>query len=235
MRENDSRRRLQDRYDRMWSESIEKLRRGKIDIDAVLAAVKPDQRRGLTVVARPLANVRQRVAAFLRELRQLEPDQYYYAPSEFHLTVLSLFTATKEHARFFARKKEYIAAVDSVLRRAAPIRIQFDGVTASCAAIMIQGFCENEELNRTRDALREELRRRDLAEGLDIRYRLETAHMTVVRFRAPLRNSAKLALALEQARTRNFGATKVAAMHLVKNDWYMSRKTLEPIKRYRLL
>ena len=232
--ENTSRSRLQSRYDRMWSESIGYLRSGTVEIDPVLAASRPDRRRGLTVIARPSVEVRTRVAAFLRELRGLEPHQYYYALSEFHVTVLSMFTATIDHDRFFAGVAEYQAAADSVLRRVAPIRIEFSGVTASPSAIMIQGYCHNGYLNEVRDELRQELRNRDLTEGLDARYRLETAHMTVMRFRAPLQNSGNFAAALEQARGRKFGASTIAAMTLVKNDWYMSRRTLEPVKRYSL-
>jgi 2'-5' RNA ligase len=232
--ENSPHSRLQARYDLMWSESIGDLQNGNVEIDPVLAASLPDERRGLTVIARPSASVRARVAGFLRELRELEPRQYYYAPSEFHMTVLSLFTATAQHDRFFARIEEYLAAADSALRHVAPIRIEFTGVTVSPGAIMIQGFCDNEDLNEVRDALRRELQGRDLVEGLDVRYRLETAHMTIVRFRAPLRNKPRFTAALEQSRHRDFGAANITAMSLVKNDWYMSRRTLETVKRYRL-
>src|ERR1035438_4949768 len=98
--------------------------------------------------------------AFLSELRGLEPDQHYYAPSELHVTILSLFAAMVEHERFFARTEQYMAAVDSTLRKVAPIRIEFAGVTASSGAIMIQGFCDTEALNDVRDALRRQLRSR---------------------------------------------------------------------------
>jgi 2'-5' RNA ligase len=172
------------------------------------------------------------VAAFLSELRRLEQDQHYYAPSELHVTVLPLFTATVEHERFFARTEQYAAAVDSALRKLAPIRIEFDGVTASPAAIMIQGFCENEALNRARDALRRQVRSRGLAGGIDGRYRLETVHMTVARFRARLRDSEQFAATLEQARHLPFGVTDITSINLVKNDWYMSRRITETIERY---
>jgi hypothetical protein len=139
--------RLQSRYNRLWSATIKKIRDGNIQPDPVLAPGMPDRRRGLTVIARPSSGVRQRVAAFLRQLRHLEPDQYYYAPSEFHLTVLSLFTATANYRQFLAQAGFYVSAVDAALRKVAPIRIEFSGVTASSGAIMIQGFFENEALN----------------------------------------------------------------------------------------
>jgi 2'-5' RNA ligase len=225
---------LQERYDRLWSGAVGKLRAGDIEPDPVLAAGGRDRRRGLTVIAQPSPKVRRAVAAFLGELRGIEPDQHYYAPSEFHMTVLSLFTATAEYKRLFARTEHYVAAVDSVLRDVAPIRIEFTGVTASPAAILIQGFCEDEALNKLRDALRRQLRVRGLGEGVDGRYRLETAHMTVVRFRSRLRDSGRFVAALERARHLPFGVCDIESVRLVRNDWYLSHGTIETVGRYAL-
>jgi 2'-5' RNA ligase len=99
---------------------------------------------------------------------------------------------------------------------------------------MIQGFFDNDALNDLRDALRSQLRVRGLAEGVDRRYRLEFDHMTVARFRAPLVESERFATVLEQARGRSFGVTTVRSLSLVENDWYMSHRVTETVKRYRL-
>lgn len=225
---------LRDHYDRMWSEALPAIRAGKVDVDAVLAAGRPDRRRGLTLMARPAWDVRRRVAAWLEQLRELEPDQYYYVPSEFHVTVLSMFTATVHAEPFLAHTDEYASAVEAVVRTVAPFRIGFAGVTASPGAVMIQGFFENGALNEFRDGLRKALHVRGLGDGLDARYRLVTAHMTVVRFRAPLRDPGRFAHALEQSRARPFGPTYVRTVNLVGNDWYMSRHSFELVRRYRL-
>jgi len=164
----------------------------------------------------------------------LEPDQYYYASSDFHLTVLSLFTATADPEPFVARTGQYVSALDAALRAVPPINIEFAGITASLAAILIQGFPESGALNDLRDKLRQELRLRGVTEGLDGRHRLETAHLTVVRFKSPLRNGEKLAAALEDYRQDPFGTTNIRQLFLVKNDWYMSHRTLQTVKRYRL-
>jgi hypothetical protein len=65
---------LRTRYDRLWSETIVRVRSGKIQLDPVLEARVPDERRGLTIIARPSPAVRRGVALFLEELRTLEPD-----------------------------------------------------------------------------------------------------------------------------------------------------------------
>ena len=226
--------RLRRIYDRMWRAAIKQIRAGKVEIDPVLAARVPDRRRGLTLMVRPSRDARRRATKFLNELRRIEPEQHYYAASELHVTILSPFTTTLKHQPFFARLKEYISAVDAALRGAGPMRIEFRGVTASPGAVLVQGFFADGALNGLRDRMRRELRARGLAAGLDTRYRLETAHMTVIRFRAPLRDAKKFAAALERARRRAFGFMTIRNLALVKTDWYMSRKTLETVKRYRL-
>jgi 2'-5' RNA ligase len=218
----------------MWSAAIGRIRSGDVELDPVLAGRRPDSRRGLTVVARPSPEVRRRVASFVGRLRELEPDQHYYGPLELHVTVLSLFTATVAHGPLLAQTARYVAAVDSALRGAQPLQIGFAGVTASPAAILVQGFPRDDSLDRLRGALRTELRALALAEGVDDRYRLETAHMTVARFRAPLRDAERLAAALERARRRPFGTADAGGLSIVENDWYMSRAVTETVKRYRL-
>ena len=232
--ESGARGRMRARYDLLWSETVERLQADAVALDPVLAARVPDARRGLTLIARPSLSVRKSVGAFLRELRRLEPGQHYYRGAELHLTVLPLFTATANASPFLARASRYIAAVDAALRRAGPFEIEFEGVTGSAGAVMIQGFLEDDALNDLRDALRTQLRAAGLAEGVDERYRLESAHMTVARFREPLRQSERLAAFLEQARQRVFGAAEIRGLSLVMNDWYLSSRVTETLKHYRL-
>jgi 2'-5' RNA ligase len=225
-------RRLRKHYDQLWSIALGRIRAGRTELDPILQTGAIDRRRGLTVVARPSQPVQHSVALFVRELRRLEPDQYYYHPSEFHLTVLSLFTATVNCEPYFALQDKYVAAVDSALKDIHPIHISFEGITASPSTIMIQGFFETHELNDLRNTFRRRLRIRGLGKGLDDRYRLQTAHMTVVRFRAPLRHPERFANVLEQARQRPFGTTAFRSFLLVENDWYMSRHTAVSLERY---
>ncbi|HYG33538.1 MAG TPA: 2'-5' RNA ligase family protein, partial [Clostridia bacterium] len=158
------RERLREHYDQLWSATIEKIRAGKVEVDPTLEARLADKRRGLTVIAQPEQEVQQGMMAFLAELKELEPDQHYYSPASFHLTVLSLFTATIDHGPFFARKEEYIAAVDAALQNIAPFQIEFEGITVSPGAVMIQGFFEDDALNNLRESLRDQLRGHGLAE-----------------------------------------------------------------------
>ena len=223
------------RYDEMWSAAIGRIRSGQIDVDPVLAAQAGDARRGLTVVARPSAPVRRDAQAFVRQMWRIAPDQYYYSASDLHVTILSLFTATINHTPFFAERDHYISAVNAALKNAQSLVLKFEGVTVSPGTVMIQGFFENNALNDLRDYLRNELGTWGLGVGVDERYRLETAHMTVARFRAPLRDGYRFAMMLEKNRTRRFGTSIVRNLSLVANDWYLSRHSTEVLERYRLV
>ena len=231
---NSQRQLISARYAQLWDGAIDFVRRGEIIIDPLLARREADRRRGLTVLARPAAEIQQSVDAFLNQLRAIDPDQYYYHPSELHVTGLSLFTATVDHEPYLSQYEKYREAVQSALSALPPFSIEFTGVTLSRDAIMIQGYPDSTVLNEMRETLRKALQTRHLTTGLDARYRLETAHMTVVRFRHPLRAGQTYAKALENHRNHDFGRTSVQELHLVKNDWYMSRSVVEVLQQYQL-
>jgi 2'-5' RNA ligase len=226
--------RLQKRYDQLWQNAVGEIATGRIVTDPFLASTKPDRRRGLTLIARPDVTVRRRVIAFSDQLRRLEPEQYFYTSAQLHLTILTFFSVTPEPAPFDEHRARYLAAVRPVLQQAPPISIRFAGITASPGAVMVQGLFETEALNKLRDHLRQQLQAHGLAGGIDTRYHLQNAHMTIARFRAPLHSPQRLVAALKQARSLPFGRSTIQRLSLVRNDWYLTRKNLETIRHYRL-
>jgi 2'-5' RNA ligase len=171
---------------------------------------------------------------FIETLKAVDPSQYHYAPDEMHVTMLSLFTATKHHGQLQAALEQYKAAIEESLHGVPPFEIEFRGVTASPGAVVIQGFPCDAVLETIRGALRAALRGCGLSKGVDARYRLVTAHMTVVRFRETLCNSAELARTIEKNRETPFGLSYVSELGLVKSDWYMSEQSQELLARYPL-
>ena len=223
---------LNNRYQQLWDAAFEPVCQGDIIIDPLLARREVDLRQCLTVLVRPSMAVQATVAAFLQELRVFEPGQYYYKAEELHVTVLSLFTATLEYEKKFRHYDRYLEAVNAALAVVPTFSLEFTGVTLTREAVMIQGFFGDTILNDIREALRKELRARDLTDGLDSRYVLQTAHMTAVRFRESLSGSHKFAQILEQFRQHNFGHTRVTELQLVRNDWYMSTSSVEVLRRF---
>jgi 2'-5' RNA ligase len=224
---------LQQHYDAMWREAAPALGRGDVACDAQLAAGN-DPRRGLTVIARPAPALASSFDAMLDTLSAIDPHQYRHPAADMHVTVLSLFTATADHAPELARADRYRAAVAAAVRGTPPFTIDFIGVSASHGAVVAQGFPRDETLAQLRERLRGELRARGLDRSLDGRYKLITAHATLLRFVRPLADPARFTQALERLRGAPLGSMHVTALEWVQNDWYMSSGTLHSLKRYPL-
>jgi 2'-5' RNA ligase len=222
------------RYDALWEAAAPDVRRGRVSPDAWALRKGDDARRGVTLLARPAPAVAARLAALLDELRALEPAQYYHPRPDFHLTVLSLFTATADYHPYLAHLGAYRAAVAEALDGTPPFAVDAVGVTLTPAAVLLQGFPRDDTLARLRERLRASLAARGLGGALDQRYRLETAHTTLVRFAAPLHDPARFVDALAAARRRAFGTSLVTSLELVLGDWYQSSERAEPIAAYAL-
>ena len=222
------------RYEALWADAQPKIAQGAVQMDEHLNDKSSDARRGLSVVARPPTSVAQSYRAFRDEAQGLEPALYAHRPSELHVTVLSLFTATADYEPHRARRPQYQAAVADALAGAAPFSIVFRGVTASPGAVMLQGFPQSEALNALRGDLRCTLTERGLGDGLDGRYTVITAHMTVLRFRAALRRPAAFAALLARYRDHVFGKIYVQALQFVEHDWYLSAEKTEVLNTYAL-
>lgn len=215
-------------YDAMWDGAIGAIAKSDIDCDTRLAA-GPDPRRGLTLIARPCQRVRERLDTLLDRLAGAEPGQYRYPASDMHVTILSLFTATERFATELARLAQYRAAMSAALDGIESFEIEFDGITLSRGAVVACGFPRSAVLETLRQRLREQLRARGLDTSLDQRYRLVTAHATLFRFIAPLRDPAGFAALLADLRQAPLGTTRVDQVELVVNDWYMSATSLQRV------
>jgi 2'-5' RNA ligase len=222
---------LQARYDDMWSTAWPAVSSGDIAVDERLSQ-GPDRRRGLTLIARPQPPLAQAFAAMLADLLACEPAQYVHPVADMHVTILSLFTATEHYAPQLERLADYRAVVADAVRDAGPFAIDFTGITMSRGAVVAQGTPQGPALEALRDRLRDGLRAHGLDGTLDQRYKLVTAHSTLLRFAAPLRDPARFVQALQAYREQPFGTMQVAAVELVFNDWYMSAGTLELIDRH---
>jgi 2'-5' RNA ligase len=222
------------RYDAMWAEAAPLVRAGSVTLDPWIGRLDEDARRGVTLLARPAPAVAAALDAFLGGLRTLEPAQYYQPAAELHHTVLSLFTATADHAPYLEHLPEYRAAVAEAISGVPPFTIEIRGVTLTASAVLAQGFPHDGTLALVRDRLRAALGERGLGDALDRRYRLETAHMTLMRFAAPLREPARFVDALAAARATEFGASAVDGLELVLGDWYHTAAHERELARYSL-
>jgi 2'-5' RNA ligase len=221
-------------YERVWNEAVSVLKRNDVELDRHLFDKAQDLRRGLTLALRPCLKVQDSIKTFLLELAETAPGQYFYRPEEFHITVLAIIPGSESWQEKIQHLAAYQSIIDEVLKRHQKFSIAFQGVTASRGAVMIQGFPGDETLARIRDELREALWKNKFGEQLDVRYKINTAHITVMRFCNANVAGKRVLATLQANRTTDFGETRVADLELILSDWYASASTARTLQKCKL-
>jgi hypothetical protein len=221
-------------YDRLWAQALDAFRAGNVKIDPFLCDLTHDARRGITLVARPDAPTQARIMALIDEIRAITPDQYFYRADELQITVLSLISANPNFDEAVVPFDAYKSLFARLLPRVQPFRITYECVTASPEAIMIGGTSEDDALNDLRDLLREELPAAGLTGTMDFRYKLVTAHSSIMRFKTVPDNLPALIDLLSTWHERSLGSYVVDHVDFMLHDWYMSRENSTRLARYEL-
>jgi 2'-5' RNA ligase len=225
---------LQAHYDAMRQDAFQKLSRGEADLDTLLDS-EHDTRRGITLLARPPARITSLIEALLADFQQLEPTQYYYPTSDIHLTILSIISCYQGFTLDAIDPEKYKQAVRTILQHTSPFRIRFTGLTASPGGIIVQGFPEDTGLQSLRNQVRRYFQASGLQQSIDQRYSIQTAHVTVVRFRNKLADPARLRQAVERFEHYNIGSFEVDTLELVYNDWYQRQENTILLETYPLV
>ncbi len=220
-------------YDEMRAAALRQLGRGEAELDALIDSPH-DERRGITLLARPPARITEIIAAMLADFQRAEPNQYYYPAAEIHLTILSIISCYNKFTLDLINSEEYIGLVNNITRRASPFKIRYEGLTASPGGIIVQGFPEDDGLENLREQVRKAFRASGLQQSIDHRYSIQTAHSTVIRFRKPIANTALLLQNIEKYRERLFGSFEVDEVELVYNDWYQRTANTIVLEKYKL-
>lgn len=224
---------LTEHYNNLYQESSKEILAGKYVIDHQIDATT-DNRFGITLLIRPDEQTKSNIQAFLHELRETEPTQYYYPDSDIHVTAMSIISCYDGFSLSHILVEDYIQVIEESLTNISPFEIEFHGITASPSAVMIQGFPANDTLSNLRNNLRHNFKSSGLEESIDKRYTISTAHATVVRFRDTMKDSAKFIRTLEKYRNIAFGSYKVDKLELVCNDWYQRDKFVKHLHSFTL-
>lgn len=220
-------------YDAMRAAAVRQLASGAADLDPLLDAPH-DTRRGLTLLARPPVAITAAMEAVLADFRRVEPAQYYYPASDIHLTILSIISCYPGFTLAAIDPTAYRAAGRTLARASRPFGLRYAGLTASASGIMVQGFPQGAGLQQLRDATRILFQESGLPQSIDQRYRLQTAHSTIIRFRAPLADPAGLLALLKKYERHVFGSFEVTSLELVYNDWYQRAANTTLLEKYAL-
>jgi 2'-5' RNA ligase len=219
-------------YDRLWAEAQEHFAAGRVRTDAHLLDRASDRRRGISLIIRPTPDIIARLGVVIDALNAIAPGQHVYRPDELHVTLLSLISAAADFDLDAVPLDRYRAVLEKLFAQVQPFTIRFTGVTASPDTVFVGG--QSDALNTLRDRLRADLTRAGLGETLDRRYRIVTAHATVLRFQTQPDCLLKLVRYLAAQRTRDLGDFTVSAVEFTFNDWYMSHDVVRVLETYRL-
>lgn len=210
---------LHSKYLRLFEQNLPKIANGEHLTDSYLDAPS-DNRYGLSLILQLDPGVNQKVQQFLLDLQQEEPDQYYYTPDQIHITVLSIISCCEGFKLDSITVPDYAEIIEESLQGIKAFEMTYRGITASNSGLLLQGFPKGDELDQIRENLRINLRASGLRESIDQRYKLSTAHATIMRFRTELQNSEQFVKILQNNRESFFGTENITRLHLVYNDWY---------------
>lgn len=224
---------MQSTYDDIWNRGSELILSGDSESDSQID--NPDDlRRGMTLIFRPSQGVLDKFDDFLRLAEEVEPDQYIYAPTEIHTTVMSIITCAENFGLDQVNDSDYSRLIRSCVDQIEPFAVDFKGITASESCVMAQGFPLDSTLERLRELLRESFGNSALRHSIDERYTIEIAHSTLIRFRNRLSRPREFFELLSQFRSVEWGQKNVFELELVFNDWYHKSDRVEEIARFRV-
>jgi hypothetical protein len=153
-----------------------------------LARPHSDMRCGVNIICRPTIDVVQYVLSIQEYLRGSEPDQYYYPRSDLHLTLVEIcHSRPPEDASFIA------GVVCSEMRRIAattsPPNVDSPMLVFDSHGIALNFLPTDDALQNARQSILQELS--NLGISMDSRYEIKSAHVTLMRYIAPLRSASE--------------------------------------------
>ncbi|MGF1849471.1 2'-5' RNA ligase family protein [Vibrio lentus] len=228
---------IQSIYDDMWQRFELALKHNEYELDPYLSDLENDTRRGITALAylnQGNCSTVNEIIRFQKEVRELEPEQYYHPSNELHLTVLSVISCLPEFALTEIDVSSYIDVFRSALKNSGKIEISYHGVSASPNCIVIQGFLASDTLERLRNELRTQLTEAGVRVTFDSRYKLVTAHSSIIRFKAPLNDAQQLLALCQRYRNHDFGRVVLEDFELVFNKWYQNLDVTMSLAKYRV-
>lgn len=158
-------------------------------LDSVLQAelLRPgtDSRYGVNIICRPSEELTRSIVDIQKHLRAHEPDQYYYPHSELHLTLLEICHSRtpKEVAEVISKLRPLLSCLFKDVHSIHLQNPEFGFDTHACAVAFLPA---DDSLQFDRAHLAQVL----TASGIpiDSRYASQSAHVTVMRYVAPLRS-----------------------------------------------
>ncbi|WP_339926019.1 hypothetical protein [uncultured Cyclobacterium sp.] len=193
-----------------------------------------DLRRGLTLLLRPNRQVKEAFEAFILKAQQVLPEQYFYQATDLHVTVMPIISCYTGFSMEKLDLDNYDSLIQNALEGISKIELNFEGVFASPSCLIIKGYPLNDDLNRFRQNLRNCFASSNVEQSLDKRYKLVTAHSTVVRFRKSVEKADTVLALVEAFSNYKFGRQLFDQVEFVFNDWYQRKSIVKTLNTYTL-
>lgn len=218
---------------KFYSELCQKGNTGLLNKDIIISPyldhLGADKRLGLTLIARPDQHIVAKLSETINQLKTSCPSLFTYDLFRFHLTLLSLKTATEMLKLDNSQIEDYHRIVNAVLKRHPAFEIVLKGVCATPNSIIAMGTSPTLEM--IRESLRKRLQEEGMADDVDVRYRIQGVHMVLARFQAN-DDFSELYNLLQKLRLTPLGRMTVQYQQLVVNDFYMSPDKVQTLKEY---
>ncbi|NHE58895.1 2'-5' RNA ligase family protein [Cyclobacterium plantarum] len=224
---------LQSHYSQLHEEALKHIAREGFSYDTALEDPK-DNRRGLTLLLRPDEELKASFGRFITAVKTTDPDQYFYPPADIHVTIMPIISCYPGFNKESLDLSGYISLIRKALKPVRKMQIRFEGVMASPSCLLIRGFPVNSELEHCRENLRAAFATTHLEQSLDKRYKLITAHSTVIRFRQKVNQPEKILDILEQFKDCFFGEQVFDQVEFVFNDWYQRNEMVKTLQSFPL-
>ncbi len=208
-------------YETIRARNLDRLRSGAVEVDATLAAGKPDCRRGVSLII-PAGGIASAYAALADVFAAVERDQYYYPAADLHVTVFDFIQGTAAYRPDADKERAFRDIAAEAARSAAPFDLTLRGVVGSAGALLIAGY-DGDALVRLRERIRILMAERGLPN--DERYESRSAHVTFLRFARQLAEPARFVETMDRHRETPLGTVRVERMELVEHDWYNAAAT----------
>ncbi|MCU0498873.1 MAG: hypothetical protein MUF87_16090 [Anaerolineae bacterium] len=225
---------LSEFYAEMWRESRPRYHENTLELDPYLADRHSDRRRGITVIIRLQGTLVDRVMTVIERFGALDPAQFVYPRAQLHTTLLSLNTASPDFVPDSALLRRYQTLLTDFFQTIPAFTIEYRGIIGTPAAVILCGYPQEDRLNQIRDALRVVLTAQGLGANLDQRYRIISAHSTLMRFTQRLRDPAAMIALIDHWRDQPLGVLTVSEVEFVINDWYLTPERVQTLARYPL-
>tara|TARA_R110001599_G_scaffold43925_5_gene131206 strand:- start:20072 stop:20758 length:687 start_codon:yes stop_codon:yes gene_type:complete len=224
---------LRNHYKKLHSSALSSINKKGFNYDKELDNPS-DLRRGLTLLIRPNKKIKEAFELFIHQAREVLPDQYFYSVDDIHVTVMPIVSCYSGFSMEGIEIDRYDEIIQKALRGVREFKLDFTGVFASASCLIIKGYPVNGYLEHFRQNLRNAFSGAKLEQSLDKRYKLVTAHSTVVRFKQPIKDKKKVIELVKAFSDFEFGCQSFEQLEFVYNDWYQRKSIVQLLKSYNL-